>query len=154
MPVQSQRNLQSRWNGDRTLKDSYFCRISCDRSVYDWLRSLIASNLRSRSVVIELSTARTSFMGYLLQGRNCCPLGFHYFCEMLTIVSLQERVGWEIFTIVWGNHRGANVDNKEQQTRPELQDWFRFDLLLTVKITGQSLCRSKRGKNFELHRLA
>ena len=51
LAIPKPRNLRSRSNGDRTPKNSSFCRSSCDESVCDWLQSLIAGDLRSRSVV-------------------------------------------------------------------------------------------------------
>ena len=47
-------------------------------------------------------------MLHLFSGYCVCVLPGFIFSELFTILSLQEGVGWEIFTITWGNHQGPN----------------------------------------------
>ena len=59
--------------------------------------------------------------------RKRTPARVRFFvCEIFTVISLQDGVGWEISTLIWGNNRGPNIDSHEQQMRPELQDWLQF----------------------------
>ena len=45
--------------------------------------------------------------------QNDCMLGL-ILREMLTVISLQQGVCWEMFAVIWGNHWGANIDSQEQ----------------------------------------
>ena len=40
--------------------------------------------------------------------QNYCVLG-STICEIFTVISLQEGVGWEMFTVIWGNLPGSNI---------------------------------------------
>ena len=53
--------------------------------------------------------------------QNYCVSGSSI-CEIFTVISLQEGVGWEIFTVIWGSLLGSNIDSQDQQTHSELQD--------------------------------
>ena len=53
-------------------------------------------------------------------------------CEIFTVITLQDWVGWGIFTVVPGYPRRMNGDSKHLEPRPELQDWFRSEFF-TVK---------------------
>ena len=53
-------------------------------------------------------------------------------CEIFTVITLQDWVGWGIFTVIPRYPRRANGDSQHLEARPELQDWHRFEFL-TVK---------------------
>ena len=63
--------------------------------------------------------------------KNDFILGF-IICEIFTVITLQEWVGWGIFTVIPGYPRRANGDSQHLEARPELQDWLQFELF-TVK---------------------
>ena len=63
--------------------------------------------------------------------KNDYVLGF-ILCEIFTVISLQDWVGWGIFTAIPGYPRRANGDSQHFEARPELQDWLWFELF-TVK---------------------
>ena len=62
-------------------------------------------------------------------------LGF-IICEMLTEITLQDWVGWNIYRN-FGYPRRANGDSQHLEACPELRDWLRFELYLQRKMTGQ-----------------
>ena len=53
-------------------------------------------------------------------------------CEIFTVITLQDWVGWGIFTVIPGYPRRASGDSQHLEARSELQDWLRFKLF-TVK---------------------
>ena len=55
-----------------------------------------------------------------------------YYCEIFTVIALQDWVGWGIFTVIPGNPRRTNGDSQHLEARPELQDGLRSELF-TVK---------------------
>ena len=72
-----------------------------------------------------------------LAGRACCGVQNDYvlgfiICEIFTVITLQDWVGWGIFTVIPGYPRRTNGDSQHLEASPELQDWLRSDLL-TVK---------------------
>ena len=62
---------------------------------------------------------------------NDYVLGF-ILCEIFTVITLQDWVGWGTCTVIPGYPRRANDDSQHLEARPELQDWLRFELF-TVK---------------------
>ena len=66
-----------------------------------------------------------------MEFKNDYVLGF-IICEIFTVITLQDWVGWGIFTVIPGYPRGANGNSQHLEARPELQDWLRFELF-TVK---------------------
>ena len=66
--------------------------------------------------------------------KNYYVLGF-IICEMLTVIALQDWVGWGIFAIIPGYPQRGAGDSQHLEACPELQDWLRFELF-TLKITG------------------
>ena len=58
-------------------------------------------------------------------------LGF-LICEIITVIALQDWVGWGIFAVIPGHPQRANGDSQHLEARPELQDWLRFESF-TVK---------------------
>ena len=59
--------------------------------------------------------------------KNDYVLGFMIW-EICTVITLQDRVGWGIFTVISGYLRRANGDSQHLEAHPELQDWLRFEL--------------------------
>ena len=49
-------------------------------------------------------------------------------CEIFTVITLQDWVGWGIFTVIPGYPRRANSDSQHLEARPELLDWLRSEL--------------------------
>ena len=68
---------------------------------------------------------------HTVEFKNDYVLGL-FICEISTVITLQDWVGWGIFAVVPGYPRRANGDSQHLEARPELQDWLRFDLF-TVK---------------------
>ena len=66
-----------------------------------------------------------------MEFKNDYVLGF-IICEIFTIITLQDWVGWEIFTVIPGCPWRANDDSQHLEARPELQDWLRSKLF-TIK---------------------
>ena len=62
---------------------------------------------------------------------NDYVLGF-IICEIFTVMTLQDWVGWGIFAVIPGNPRRAHSDSQHLEACPELQDWLRSELF-TVK---------------------
>ena len=75
-----------------------------------------------------------------MEFKNDYVLGF-IICEIFTVKTLQDWVGWGIFTVIPGCPRRASGDSQHLEARSELQDWLRFELF-TVKITGQGPFRN------------
>ena len=71
-------------------------------------------------------------------------------CEIFTVITLQDWVGWGNFTVIPGYPRRANGDSQHLEARPELQDWLRFELF-TVKDYRTEPFSKKLGNNFELY---
>ena len=71
---------------------------------------------------------------------NDYVLGFSI-CEIFTVITLQDWVGWGIFTVIPGYPRRAKGDSQHLEARPELQDWLWFELF-TVKISGRGPFRN------------
>ena len=63
--------------------------------------------------------------------QNDCVLGF-FICEMFTVMTLQDWVGWGIFTVIPGYPRRTNGGSQHLEARPELQGWLQSELF-TVK---------------------
>ena len=61
-----------------------------------------------------------------MEFKNDYILGF-IICEILTVITFQDWVGWGIFTIIPGCPRRANGDSQYLEARPELQDWIRSE---------------------------
>ena len=59
--------------------------------------------------------------------QNDYVLGF-IICEIFTVITLQDWVGWGIFAVIPGYPRRANCDSQHLEAHPELQDWLRFEL--------------------------
>ena len=74
--------------------------------------------------------------GYCLQG----------ICEIFTVIALQDWVGWGIFTVIPGYPRRANGDSQHLETRPESQDWLRFELFTVNKIKDRALFEITRSQ--------
>ena len=53
--------------------------------------------------------------------KNDYVFGF-ILCEKFTVITLQDWIGWGIFTVIPGSSRRANGDSQHLETRPELQD--------------------------------
>ena len=68
---------------------------------------------------------------YTVEFKNDYALGF-VICETFTVITLQDWVGWGIFTVILGYPRRANGDSQHLEAHPVLQDWLRFELF-TVK---------------------
>ena len=66
-------------------------------------------------------------LGNIVEFKNDYVLGF-IICEIFTLITLQDWVGWGIFTIIPGYLRRASGDSQHLETRPELQDWLRFEI--------------------------
>ena len=47
-------------------------------------------------------------------------------CEIFTVITLQDWVGWGIFTLIPGYPRSASGDSQHLEARSDLQDWLRF----------------------------
>ena len=62
-----------------------------------------------------------------MEFKNDCVLGF-IICEILSVIALQDRVGWGIFAVIPGYPRRANGDSQNLEAHPESQDWLRFEL--------------------------
>ena len=58
--------------------------------------------------------------------QNDYVLGF-IIREIFTVSTLQDWVGWGIFTVIPGYPRRANGDSQHLETRPELQGWLRSE---------------------------
>ena len=56
-------------------------------------------------------------------------LGFSI-CEISTVITLQDWVGWGIFTEIPGYPRRANGESQHLEARPELQDWPQFEIFI------------------------
>ena len=67
-----------------------------------------------------------------MEFKNDYVLGF-IICEIFTVITLQDWVGWGISTVIPGYPRRANSDSQHSEARPELQDWLRFELPLEQK---------------------
>ena len=64
-----------------------------------------------------------------MEFKNDYVLGF--ICEIFTVITLRDWVGWGIFTVIPGYPRRVN-DSQHLEARPDLQDWLWFELF-TVK---------------------
>ena len=70
----------------------------------------------------------------IVEFKNDYVLGFNRIvCEIFTvIITLQDWVGWGIFTVILGYPRRANSDSQHLEARPELQGRLRSEIF-TVK---------------------
>ena len=68
---------------------------------------------------------------YTVEFKNDYILGFILW-EIFTVITLQDWVGWGIFTVIPGYPQRASGDSQHLEARSELQDWHRFELF-TVK---------------------
>ena len=66
-----------------------------------------------------------------MEFKNDSVFGF-IICEIFTVITLRDWVGWGIFTVIPGYPRKAKSDSQHLEGHPELQDWLRFELF-TVK---------------------
>ena len=55
-----------------------------------------------------------------------------YYLRNIDVITLQDWVGWGIFTVIPGYPRRASGDSQHSEARSELQDWLRFEFF-TVK---------------------
>ena len=67
---------------------------------------------------------------------------FFIIYEIFTAITLQDWVGWGIFTVIPGYPGRANGDSQHLEARPELQDWLQFELFSVKKIAGQGPFRN------------
>ena len=58
--------------------------------------------------------------------KNDYVLGF-IMCKIFTVITLQDWVGWGIFTVIPGYPRRMNGDSQHLEARPELQDSLRSE---------------------------
>ena len=63
--------------------------------------------------------------------QNDHVLGF-IICELFTVITLQDWVGWGIFTVIPGYPRRAHGESQHLEARPELQDWLWFELFTAL----------------------
>ena len=133
------------------------CGLACDASARDakslamWvercepLSTDACKNGKRKSGFGESEFGRTSFedsklVSTTVEFKNDYVLGF-IICEIFTVITLQDWVGWGIFTVILGYPRRASGDSQHLEARSELQDWLRFELF-TVKNTGQGPFRN------------
>ena len=89
----------------------------------------------SSDLLVRSPSLTSQRQGHTVEFKNDYVLGF-IICEIFTVITLQDCVGWGIFTVIPGYPPRANSDSQHLEARPELQDWLRSELF-TVKITGQ-----------------
>ena len=68
-----------------------------------------------------------------MEFKNDYVLGF-IICEILTAITLQDWVGWGIFTVIPGNPRRTKGGSRRLKARPELQDWLRSEFFERNKL--------------------
>ena len=95
------------------------------------LRIYFLREERIGSIAVGRGFVSPSFLRITVEFKNDSVLGF-IICEIFTVITLQDWVGWGIFTVILGYPRRANGDCQHLEARPELQDWLLFELF-TVK---------------------
>ena len=121
---------KSRWRlfSPLTKPSSFFRKVELDQNLsgtrVDWRfpRGLWARHQEQQKDSMTVLT---------VEFKNDYVLGF-IICEIVTVITLQDWVGWGIFTVIPGYPWRASGESLHLEARPELQDWLRFELF-TVK---------------------
>ena len=83
----------------------------------------------------EIETSRMNISSEIEIFWSLGPLGFIicdiYIYFIFTVITLQDWVGWGIFTVIPGYPRRTNGDSQhlepKLEARPELEDWLRSE---------------------------